>query len=232
MGTLSAAIKSKLCYLLILCITCTAIAVLNDKLLLLLVPLLFGLIFFKSLAFEILLVDHIMEASIGYFDWYNCVDDNLYLGALPLQHQDLDRLPNQLGIKAVLSLVQRFELETSTVGGNAVTPQQWQERGITQMIIETPDFYPPSFECLDKAAAFLNSQLIQGNKCYCHCKSGKGRSASAVMAYFMRYRGDDVATAFAKMKIARPVVFNHNSSQMKNMTAYAEYLRKGKDASR
>jgi protein-tyrosine phosphatase len=100
------------------------------------------------------------------------------------------------------------------------------------MIIETPDFFPPSFECLDKAAAFLNGQLIQGNKCYCHCKSGKGRSASAVMAYFMRYRGDDVATAFAKMKIARPVVFDLKSSQMKNMTAYAEYLRKGKDASR
>eukprot|EP00428_Durinskia_dybowskii_P066052 CAMPEP_0170366280 /NCGR_PEP_ID=MMETSP0117_2-20130122/6336_1 /TAXON_ID=400756 /ORGANISM="Durinskia baltica, Strain CSIRO CS-38" /LENGTH=173 /DNA_ID=CAMNT_0010620863 /DNA_START=234 /DNA_END=752 /DNA_ORIENTATION=+ len=166
-----------------------------------------------------------MEASIGYFDWYSCVDDNLYLGALPLQHQDLDRLPNQLGIKAIVSIVQRFELETETLAGKAVSPQDWRDRGVVQLILESPDFFPPSFESLDSGAAFLNNHLSQGNKCYCHCKSGKGRSASIIMAYFMRYRGDDVATAFAKMKLARPVVFDQNSSQMKNMIAYAEYLK-------
>lgn len=227
-GALSSAIRSKLCFLLVLCIVCTTVAVLKDKLFLLIVPVAFIAVFFKSLIYEILIVDHAMEASLGYFDWYSCVDDNLYLGAMPLENQDLERLPNDLGIKAIVSIVQKFELETSTLAGNAVSPQQWAERGISQLILDSPDFYPPSFENLDAGAAFLNQHLSEGHKCYCHCKSGKGRSASVVMAYLMKYKGDDIFTAHAKLKIIRPFVFNQTSNQMKNMVAYSEYLKSSK----
>jgi atypical dual specificity phosphatase len=224
-STISAALKSKLCYFLLLSVVSTAVAVLNNYLIILIAPLTFAVVFVKPLLFEILLVDHAMEASIGFFDWYSCVDDNLYLGALPLENQDLDRLPNQLGIKAIVSIVQRFELETNTLAGRPVSPQQWRERGVQQLVLESPDFFPPPFECLDAGADFLNQQLIQGHKCYCHCKSGKGRSPCIIMAYFMKYKGDDAITAHARLKIARPCVFSSKSSQMRTMVAYGEYLR-------
>uniref|UniRef100_A0A7S3GZG3 Uncharacterized protein n=1 Tax=Spumella elongata TaxID=89044 RepID=A0A7S3GZG3_9STRA len=230
-SALSAAVTSKLCYFLLLCVTCTAYGVLADKIVVLMGPVIFAAIFFKSLIFEALLINHTMEASIGMFDWYSCVDDNLYLGAIPLQHQDLDRL-EQLGIKAIVSIVQRFELETSTLSGKAVTPEQWRERGVAQLILDSPDFFPPTFDKLDAGADFLNKHLTAGTKCYCHCKSGKGRSASIVMAYFLKYKGEDVHTALAKMRINRPVVFGPNSNQMKNMIAYAEYLKSPAKSSR
>lgn len=225
MSTVGAAAKSKLCYLLLLCIVSTAVAVLNNYLVILIAPIAFAITFIKPLVFELMLVDHSMEASIGYFDWYSCVDDNLYLGALPLENQDLDRLSQQIGIKAIVSIVQRFELETDTLVGRAISPDQWRQRGVAQLILESPDYFPPPFGCLDAGADFLNQHLILGNKCYCHCKSGKGRSASIIMAYFMKYKGDDVVTAHARMKMARKEVFGTNSSQMKNMVAYSEYLR-------
>jgi len=80
-SALSAAVTSKLCYFLLLCVTCTAYGVLADKIVVLMGPIIFAAIFFKSLVFEALLINHTMEASIGMFDWYSCVDDNLYLGA-------------------------------------------------------------------------------------------------------------------------------------------------------
>ena len=225
-SALSTAVTSRLCYFLVISISCTAVAVLGDYLLFLMAPLLFGAIFFKSLVFEVMLLNNTLEESIGNFDWYNCVDDNLYLGALPLEHQHLTKLADQLGIKAIVSIVQQFEFHTYTLSGKAVTPEQWRERGITQLVLDSPDYFPPSFDKLDAGADFLNKHLSMGTKCYCHCKSGKGRSASVVMAYFMKYKGEDPHTALAKMQLKRPVVFSTGSSQMKNMIAYADYLRK------
>lgn len=225
-NSISAAVQSKLCLFLALGITCTAVAVIGNYLVVLLLPLAFAVVFFKALVFEALVVDHSLEASLGYFDWYTCVDDNLYLGAIPLEHQDIERLADKLGIKAIVSIVQKFEMETATLAGRPVRPQQWTDRGVAQIILDSPDFSPPSFENLDAGAAFLNVHLSQGRKCYCHCKSGKGRSASIILAYFMKYRNEDVHTAYAKLKLKRPFVFGPASSQLKNMIAYGEYLRK------
>lgn len=224
-NSITAAFQSKLCFFLALGITCTAFAVIGNYLVALLLPIAFIAVFYKALIFEALIVDHSLEASLGYFDWFSCVDDNLYLGAIPLEHQDIERLGEKLGIKAIVSIVQKFEMETATLAGKPVTPQQWKDRGIAQIILESPDFFPPSFENLDAGAAFLNTHLSQGRKCYCHCKSGKGRSASVIIAYFMKYRNEDVHTAYAKLKLKRPFVFGPESSQMKNMVAYGEYLR-------
>lgn len=224
-STISAALRSKLCYLLVLCVVSTAVAVLNNYLIILIAPAAFAVVFIRPLLYEAILLDHVLEASIGFFDWYSCVDDNLYLGAVPLDDQDLERLTQQIGITAVVTVMQRFELETSTLVGKAISPDTWRQRGISQLILESPDFFPPSFDCLDAGADYLNQQLILRKKCYCHCKSGRGRSASIVMAYFMKYRGDDVVTAHARLKVARPKVFDVNSHQMRNMVAYSEYLR-------
>jgi hypothetical protein len=45
------------------------------------------------------------------------------------------------------------------------------------------------------------------------------------MAYFMRYKGDDLITAFSKLKMKRPLIFDQHSAQMRNMLAYAESLK-------
>lgn len=224
-AVVSSALQSKLCYFLTLGIVCTAVAVIENYLVALILPIAFVAVFYKSLIFEALVVDHSLEASLGYFDWYSYVDDNLYLGAIPLEHQDIERLSEKLGIKAVVSILQKYEMETSTLAGRPVSPQQWRDKGVAQIILESPDFYPPSFENLDAGAAFLNTHLSQGSKCYCHCKSGKGRSASVIIAYFMKYRNEDVHTAYAKLKLKRPFVFGPNSTQLKNLIAYGEYLR-------
>jgi len=231
-SALSAAVTSKLCYFLVLCISSTAFAVFGDYLILLLAPLIFAATFYKQLIFEVMLIDHTLESSIGFFDWYSCVDDNLYLGAIPLEHDHLNKLANQLGIKAIVSIVQPFELTTSTLSGKPVTPAQWRERDVAQIVLDSPDFFAPAFDLLDAGADFLNKHLTMGSKCYCHCKSGKGRSASIVMAYFMKYKGEDAHTALAKMQLKRPWVFNSSSHQMRNMIAYGEFLKSSSNKGR
>jgi atypical dual specificity phosphatase len=223
--SIHAATKSKLFMFLVLLILCTAYAVVQNYYVVLTIPFAFVGYFFSHIVFEFFLVDHYLEASLGYFEWFNCVDDNLYLGAIPLENQDLERLTGKLGIKAVLSIVKQFELQSQTLVGSPVSALQWQNAGVEQLVVESPDFFPPSFAVLDAGANFLNKHLSEGRKCYCHCKSGKGRSASAVIAYLMKYRKEDVHTAYARVKMKRSFVFERTSSQMRNLIAYAEYLK-------
>ena len=47
----------------------------------------------RLLIFEALLVSHVIAGLFGYFDWYNEVDDGLYLG----RHA----YPNMLSVKKI-----------------------------------------------------------------------------------------------------------------------------------
>jgi len=212
--------SSLLCRIIGLTILCIILGIQFDIKLALIVPIAAIAANYKFLIFEILLFDHGIEHALGYFEWYSCVDDNLYLGAIPLQQS----FPHQLGIQAVMSILQPFEFNTATIVGTPVTPDHWRRIGVEHMTVESPDFYPPSFDSLNKGADFLNQNLSEGRKTYCHCKSGRGRSASIVMAYFMRYKKLDAISAFSKLKLKRSIIFDKNSSQMRNMIAYKEYL--------
>lgn len=224
-NTVESMLSSRLFYLILTSIISLVFAVIGGYHTAVFIPIIFIAIYFKRLIFEVILIGDVLESSAGYFDWYSNVDDNLYLGALPLEHQDLERLSETLSIKAILSVVQSFELETSTLVGKPVTPTQWENIGIIQKRLDCADFYPPSFEALDAGAAFINEHLSERRRVYCHCKSGRGRSASMIVAYFIKYKGDDAITAFSKLKMKRSMIFDQNSIQMKNLVIYADRVR-------
>jgi protein-tyrosine phosphatase len=185
---LTAFVKSKGMNVFVLTIIAALIASLTRFWQPLLVPIIFAIIFYKRLVFEILVIFHSIESSFGQFNWHSVADDNLLLGAVPLYETHFQYLSKKLGITAVLSVMEPFELTTSTLVGRPVTPTEWKKENIEQLILSCPDFKPPTFKSLDEGAAFINSHLIQNKRVYCHCKSGVGRSASVVMAYFMRYK--------------------------------------------
>jgi hypothetical protein len=169
-NALQAVLCSKVCHLILLTALCVALCLILKTLLVLAFPIAFGGLYGKPIVFEAILIGHVVERSMGSFQWYSLVDSDLYLGAVPLDHADLDTLVREVGIKAVMSIVQGFEVKTATAVGRPVTPEQWREAGVTQLLVESADFYPPSFEAMDKAAAFLNVHLSEGRKTYVHCK--------------------------------------------------------------
>ena len=205
------------------CIICI---ILTGNLFLLLIPIFLLSYYIKSIVFEVLVLEYIIESSLGLRDWYNYVDDDLYLGAIPMESMDhKSHLALDLKVEAVLSILEDYEFRCITLSGRPVQPDEWKREDMDHLQLNSFDFYPPSFEILDQGADWINSYLIKGKKVYCHCKAGVGRSASVVIAYFMKYKKMSAVAAYEELKSRRSIIFGVNSSQMKNMLAYEKSRR-------
>ena len=182
-----------------------------------------GILYYrKPLVFEALLIFNLVKNFFFGWEWWNKIDDNIYLGGIPLErfgHENL--LKTNIGIKAVLSIVEDFEFEQTTVVGKAVLKRAWK----THLHLRCGDFHPPTNETLNKGAKWLKDQVEEGKKVYVHCKSGVGRSASIVVAYYMKYRGMTLDKARNKVALKRPYIFSSNSKNMRRMIEYRDSLQ-------
>lgn len=194
-------------------------------------PLCMTAFYIKTLIFEFFVLVHVINQNLGTFKWHTKIDDNLYLGAIPFVDPHLSTFQKTLRVKAVLSINETFELTSHTLFGPVVRPAQWIENGIHHKQLSSPDFFPPSFDLLDKGAAYVNYHLTEGRTVYVHCKSGIGRSASVIIAYLMKYKRLSVHEAFSTVKVLRGEIFSVNSAQLRNMVQYENFLKSGGSSS-
>lgn len=215
-----------LAFVLILSLTVVA-AIISEIYAILIIPLVMGGFRYKLLLYEFFLALHVIESGLGIWTWYHLVDTDLYLGGLPLQTH-YETFIKKLRIGAVLSIVEGFELTAATMVGLPVSPAQWKSADITHMQLSSPDWFPPPIPILDQGADFINTELSEGRKVYCHCKSGVGRSACVIAAYFIKYKRMDAEAAQLELISKRSYVFKKNSRQMKMLKEYEQWLRGNK----
>jgi hypothetical protein len=111
----------------LLSIFCVAFAVIEGYYLVLLVPLLVYVWNWRSMAFEIFILVHIIEEGLGTWKWYSKIDERLYLGGLPLNSLNhLSVLTMDLKVDTVLSVMESYELNSSTLAGKPISPEQWK----------------------------------------------------------------------------------------------------------
>lgn len=148
----------------------------------------------KYFLYNVTLIYNIAYNSFGNgpYTWWNDVSYNesesILLGAIPLIgsiRNDLKTL-GELGIKAVLSVVEPFEIETKGLLGSPVTSDQWQEYGIKHLHISTPDFQPLTQDDIFLGVEFIRWNVKNGRSVYIHCKAGKARSALIVICYLIK----------------------------------------------
>lgn len=189
-------------------------------------PLVYMAVFWQHVIFDFFVTEHLVENSLGTFQWFTAVDDNLLLGAIPICDLHEEALL-KLNLALVVSVVQPFELQATSLLGDPIRPEFWKKNGIDHVVFTTQDFYPPSLEVIDQGAKLLDRYLSEGRRVYIHCKSGVGRSASIVLAYFYKYRytGLDLRAAYQKLKLRRKVVFGPHSPQYKQLQKYAQKAR-------
>nr|CAG4642145.1 EOG090X0GSS [Eurycercus lamellatus] len=164
-------------------------------------------VFYPSLVYNV-----IME-KVSSRQWYNLVDDNVILGALPLRSMSQE-LVGQMKVKAVVSLNEDYELRYLTN-----QPQEWKELGVENIRFNVIDmFEAPSQEMLVEGVDFINRNISEGSVVYVHCKAGRSRSATLVSCYLMKKHKWTPDQAVSHLKSVRShVIFTPGKMEALNI---------------
>ncbi|MFK7824822.1 MAG: dual specificity protein phosphatase family protein [Oligoflexales bacterium] len=127
-------------------------------------------------------------------------DGKIFLGILP-DKKIIDQVKSASGSQrelSVLSVVENFELRSPfqyKVRNRDGSIEIKQFKAFTKENIDgawahirSPDYRPVPGGLIDQGADFIHSQISRGRNVFVHCKSGKGRSATMVAAYLIKYR--------------------------------------------
>lgn len=152
-------------------------------------------------------------------DWWSKIEPyNIYLGALPLKNKNHEEMICALEVRAVLSVVEDFELEPGWIN----TPVQvgdWIEKGIDVKRIPAVDFSPLQPEQITEGLSYIRTAIDKGSPIYVHCKAGRGRSAALVIAYLMEKTKKSFDEVHAQVKACRKQI-NLNEAQQNAVKNY------------
>ncbi|KAG5672578.1 hypothetical protein PVAND_002694 [Polypedilum vanderplanki] len=156
--------------------------------------------------------------------WYDRIDENLILGALPFRYM-VPELIKKENIKGVVSMNEDYELWF--LSNNA---EQWKKVGVNFLQLPTTDiFESPSQSKLENGVSFINSFLPKDSKIkeltpyhelndnnaigtvYVHCKAGRTRSATLVGCYLMMKNKWSPEQAVEHMRNKRPHILLHSA---------------------
>jgi protein-tyrosine phosphatase len=175
----------------------------------------------EKLTFEV----SVLYTILGSKSWWNKITDYIILGAIPLQHQ-MEEIKEE-GVEAVLTLVEPHELQPGLI--NPISPENWVENAIMHEQIPANDYVGMPADQIQAAVEFIKEQVDQKKTVFVHCKAGRGRSATAVIAYLSLY-GDrglpsgNLELAHAYVKSRRPQI-NLNPNQLFALEAWADLYR-------
>ena len=166
------------------------------------------------------------ETSLEYTkmtsgEWWDKIEPyNIYLGSLPLKNKGHLEKIIDLGVTQIFSLIEDFELKDGWFNV-PVKAEDWEKNGIGVERVSATDFDPLTKTQIERSIDHLQKMLEEGHIVYVHCKAGRGRSATALIAYLMAKEGFSFDDALALVKKQRPQI-NLNAGQRQAIFDYFE----------
>ena len=143
--------------------------------------------------------------------WYVRVDSRVIIGALPLRNQ-LDSLSRIERVTGVINFCDEFNGHTA-----------YSQSGIQQLRLPTLDYCSPTVQQLEKGLDFIRNQP-PGCTTYVHCKAGRGRAGTMLMAYMIADKGMTPDAAQKELLRVRP----HVSPRLYKRPSVKELHRRNK----
>jgi atypical dual specificity phosphatase len=139
--------------------------------------------------------------------WWDEIEPGVLLGARPLQC-DVQPL-YEAGVRGVVNMCDEYRGPV----------EEYERLGIEQQWLRTIDFQPPTLQHIHDGVEFIQQKLDSNQKVYVHCKAGRGRSATIVLCWLVKYRGMSVAEAQRVLLAKRP----HVKSDLDQRQVVKEY---------
>ncbi|AYV75800.1 MAG: hypothetical protein Terrestrivirus3_69 [Terrestrivirus sp.] len=118
-------------------------------------------------------------------EWFTQINDNIILGAIPLNNLDHLNSLKKLGVKTVISVIEEFERD-ETIGIKPVSTEEWNKNGVQNYVFSVEDFSGIPVKKLNEIVDLINEK-VGSDKVYIHCKSGIGRSALVTICFLFKY---------------------------------------------
>lgn len=146
--------------------------------------------------------------------WFQLIGSQLWMGGAPTYDRDYDFIIDQ-GISAVVDV--RAERQDDLA--------LFEQHSIDHLKLEVLDVMVPPPEALDAGTEFMEGHIRSGRTVLVHCAKGRGRSATMVAAYLMRYKGYDYDRARELLIERRPLV----NLQGRHQRALESWITKYRD---
>ena len=151
--------------------------------------------------------------------WFQPIDTQLWMGGAPTYERDYDFLLDN-GISAVVDM--RAEREDDLA--------LFDRNDIDHIKLRVLDVMVPPPEMLDVGTEFMERHIRSGDSVLVHCAKGRGRSATMVAAYLMRFRGYSYEQARQLMIERRPLT-NLQSRHQRVLEAWIKQYQHDNDVS-
>jgi protein-tyrosine phosphatase len=161
-------------------------------------------LFYEGVVIDNLVRSVLTRCKLMRSPYYSLMGDKIYIGGIPLQDFDHHLIIQQLDVKAILMVVEDYELQQRTVLSEAVQIETWIRARLQVLQIHVVDLQSVSTADLHKAEDCINEHKDHG--VYNHCKVGRGRSLMADIAYLVKHQGMNGEEAFKYAKSQRPSV--------------------------
>ncbi|XP_065168489.1 phosphatidylglycerophosphatase and protein-tyrosine phosphatase 1 isoform X2 [Atheta coriaria] len=189
---------------------------------------------FARITFYPTLMYNVFMERFTQRNWYDRVDQNVILGALPFPNLTQELIEKE-NVKAVISMNEDYELWFAN------DKEKWRAVGVnflqlsTTDIFETPcqkklidgvEFirkYLPANPSPSKTTAIEKNEI--GDTVYVHCKAGRTRSATLVGCYLMTRNSWTPEEAVAHMKSKRPHILLHTAQWNALRSFYNDILQ-------
>jgi atypical dual specificity phosphatase len=135
------------------------------------------------------------------------IADGLWIGGLPFT-RDVPTF-REMGIRGVVNTCAEWPGPDTA----------YEAAGIRHCWVPTVDFTPPSIEALEAVVAFTQQVRDAGFGVYIHCKAGRGRSATALLAYLIS-QGTTAEAGIQQIAAIRPFI-NRYVAQREVIKAFA-----------
>jgi atypical dual specificity phosphatase len=149
--------------------------------------------------------------------WFQPIDTQLWMGGAPTYERDYDFLLEH-EINAVV------DVRAERIDDLAL----FKRYGIAYIKLPVLDVMVPPPEMLDEGTEFMERHIQSGDKVLVHCAKGRGRSATMVAAYLMRYRGFSYDQA-RELMIERRSLVNLQSRHRRTLEAWIKQYRTDDD---